>query len=101
MLSAIVMMIVLGSLLGAGLGIAAKVFHVEPDTRVDYVTSHLPGYNCGACGYPGCAGLAEALVNGEAKSPTQCKPSTEAHRTRITTFMETGVDPQAETAHDH
>ena len=98
---AVIMMLVLGAVLGLGLGVADKYLKVEADVRVEKVTSLLPGYNCGACGYPGCAGLAEALVNGEAKSPTQCKPSTEAHRTRITTFMETGVDPQAETAHAH
>ena len=24
---------------------------------------YLPGYNCGTCGYAGCQGMAEALVN--------------------------------------
>lgn len=100
MLSASLMMLVLGSALGLLLAIAGKFLHVEVDTRVEQITGMLPGYNCGACGYPGCAGLAEALVNGEAKSPTQCKPSTEAHRSRITAFMETGVDP-VESAHAH
>ena len=47
MIQAIIMMLVLGAILGAGLGIAAKVFHVEPDERVDYVAAQLPGYNCG------------------------------------------------------
>lgn len=94
MLNAVSMMLVLGAALGLILAIAGKVFYVEVDTRVEQITNMLPGYNCGACGFPGCAGLAEALVSGDAKSPTQCKPSTEAHRTRITTFMETGVDPQ-------
>ena len=94
MLNAVSMMLVLGAALGLILAIAGKVFYVEVDTRVEQITNMLPGYNCGACGFPGCAGLADALVSGDAKSPTQCKPSTEAHRTRITTFMETGVDPQ-------
>jgi len=26
----------------------------------------LPAANCGGCGYPGCAALAEAIVKGEA-----------------------------------
>ena len=95
MLNAVSMMLILGAALGLLLAIAGKVFYVEVDTRVEQITNMLPGYNCGACGYPGCAGLADALVSGEAKSPTQCKPSTEAHGSRITTFMETGVDPQA------
>ncbi|HET6785085.1 MAG TPA: (Fe-S)-binding protein [Erysipelotrichaceae bacterium] len=100
MLNASLMMLVLGAALGLLLAIAGKFLYVEVDTRVEQITGMLPGYNCGACGYAGCAGLAEALVNGEAKSPTQCKPSTEAHRSRITAFMETGVDP-VESAHAH
>jgi electron transport complex protein RnfB len=94
MLNASVLMLSLGGILGLLLAIADKFLYVELDTRVEQITGMLPGLNCGACGYPGCVGLAEALVSGDAKSPTQCKPSTEAHRARITTFMETGVDPQ-------
>jgi Na+-translocating ferredoxin:NAD+ oxidoreductase subunit B len=94
MLNASVLMLSLGGILGLMLAIADKFLYVEVDTRVEQIINMLPGYNCGACGFPGCAGLAEALVSGDAKSPTQCKPSSEAHRTRITTFMETGVDPQ-------
>lgn len=100
MLNAVVMMIVLGAVLGLLLGVAGLFFHVELDTRVEQITAMLPGLNCGACGFPGCEGLANALVSGEAKSPTQCKPSTAAHRDRITAFMETGIDPQA-AAHSH
>jgi len=100
MLNAIVMMIVLGAALGLLLGIAGVFFTVEEDTRVEQITAMLPGLNCGACGFPGCNGLANALVTGEAKDPAQCKPSTEAHRSRIKAFMETGVDPQAQ-AHSH
>ena len=34
----------------------------------------LPGYNCGGCGNPGCSGMAEKLVSGEA-DVSLCKPS--------------------------
>lgn len=100
MLNAVIMMIVLGAALGLLLGIAGKFFYVEIDTRVEQITRMLPGLNCGACGYPGCEGLANALVSGEAKNPALCKPSTPAHRERITAFMETGIDPNAST-HSH
>jgi Na+-translocating ferredoxin:NAD+ oxidoreductase RNF subunit RnfB len=40
----------------------AKKFHVEEDPRVNEVTEMLPGINCGACGFPGCPGMATALV---------------------------------------
>ncbi len=40
----------------------AKKFYVEEDPRIDQVAALLPGANCGGCGYPGCRGLAEAIV---------------------------------------
>ena len=64
----------LGLILGLGLAIAAKFLYVKPDTRVEDITKILPNANCGACGYPGCAGFAEAIVNGEAENLSQCKP---------------------------
>jgi electron transport complex protein RnfB len=100
MLNAIVMMIVLGAGLGLLLGIAGVFFTVEQDTRVEQITSMLPGLNCGACGFPGCNGLANALVSKEATDPAQCKPSTTVQRDRIKAFMETGVDPVS-SAHSH
>ena len=53
----------LGLILGLGLAVAAKIFYVEVDTRIEDITAILPNANCGACGYPGCAGFAEAIVN--------------------------------------
>lgn len=97
MINAVVMMAILGALLGLLLAVAGKVLYVEADTRVETIIGMLPGLNCGACGFPGCQGMAEGLVNGEASGPAQCKPSTEAARKRISAFMETGVDPEAVT----
>lgn len=64
----------LGLVLGFGLAIASKVFYVKVDTRVEDITAILPNANCGACGYPGCAGFAEAIVNQTAESLSLCKP---------------------------
>jgi electron transport complex protein RnfB len=100
MLNAILMMIVLGAGLGLLLAIADVFFKVEEDTRVEQITAMLPGLNCGACGYPGCVGLANALVLGDAKGPELCKPSTAKHRDRINAFMQTGIDPDAP-SHSH
>ena len=38
--------------------------HVEEDPRVGEVLGVLPGANCGACGYAGCADYAKAIVEG-------------------------------------
>lgn len=56
----------LGVLLGAGLAWASHLFRVKVDTRVTAVRDALPGANCGACGHPGCDGLAQAIVEGSA-----------------------------------
>ena len=56
----------LSLLFGVGLGVAAKKFAVDQDPKIDLVRDALPGANCGACGYPGCDGLAAAIVAGEA-----------------------------------
>jgi Na+-translocating ferredoxin:NAD+ oxidoreductase RNF subunit RnfB len=45
----------------------ARKFRVEEDPRIDEVAEMLPGANCGGCGYPGCRGMAEALVAAGAK----------------------------------
>ena len=73
-----VILAVLGMLFGFGLSIASKVLYVEVDTRVEDITGMLPGANCGACGFPGCAGFADAIINGGAENLSACKPGLKA-----------------------
>ncbi len=86
MIESISMMVVVGGVLGAILGVASKVLYVEPDTRVEDVTALLPGYNCGGCGYPGCAGLAEALVGNEAEV-NACKPAKPEQKEKVNEYL--------------
>jgi len=62
MLIAIISFGATGLVLGVLLAVAARVFRVESDPRVERVAGLLPGVNCGACGFPGCAGYAAAVV---------------------------------------
>ena len=55
-----------GLFVGIFLSIAGKRFAVEVDEREAEIIEALPGANCGACGYSGCAALAGAIVKGEA-----------------------------------
>jgi Na+-translocating ferredoxin:NAD+ oxidoreductase RNF subunit RnfB len=55
-----------GGILATGLAVASVVFKTESDPRVEELLEVLPGANCGACGYPGCQGLAAALAKGSA-----------------------------------
>lgn len=56
----------LGLAFGLVLAAASKVFYVEADPRLEQLNECLPGANCGGCGYAGCGGYAEAVLNGEA-----------------------------------
>lgn len=56
----------LGVVCGALLAFAAKLFHIDVDQKIIDVRNELPGANCGACGFPGCDGMAEAIASGKA-----------------------------------
>ena len=73
-LTAVVIVAVIGLVLGLVLAVASIVFAVPKDERAEAVRECLPGANCGACGFPGCAGFADAIVNGTATSLSACKP---------------------------
>lgn len=66
MLVAAITLGLLGILAAAGLGYAAKIFHVEVDPTVAAIEQALPGANCGGCGFPGCSGAAVAIAEGRA-----------------------------------
>ena len=61
----------LGALFGAILAIASKIFAVKVDEKVPKIMEHLPGANCGGCGFSGCQALAEAIASGDAR-PDSC-----------------------------
>ncbi|HOA79333.1 MAG TPA: (Fe-S)-binding protein [Bacilli bacterium] len=75
-----------GGLFGLLLGWLSQVFAVQIDERVEKVTEMLPGYNCGACGSPGCAQFAEKVVSGEA-DPVLCKPGKQDMRDKIKAYL--------------
>jgi electron transport complex protein RnfB len=63
----------MAAIFGAILAVASRIFVVHRDPRVEQVLELLPGANCGACGFPGCQGLAEAMVKRDAP-PNACPP---------------------------
>lgn len=60
--SAVIVLGGLGIIFGIGLAISSKIFHVDIDPKIEEIEEVLPGANCGACGYAGCAQYAEAVV---------------------------------------
>jgi len=71
MLTGLIVLGGLGALCGLGLAVAAKVFYVFVDPKIEAVTEALPGANCGGCGFAGCGANAEAIVKGKS-SPSSC-----------------------------
>lgn len=57
-----------GVIAGIVLVLAAKFMYVYEDPRVGQVQACLPGANCGACGYAGCADYAKAIVENDAET---------------------------------
>lgn len=96
LLLAISTLLVLGAILGFILGIADMFFAVKVDERMETVTAMLPGYNCGGCGYAGCAGMAEGLVTGVVKTVGLCKPSKPDAREKIAIYLNEAVGPNGE-----
>lgn len=81
-----------GAIIAVLLEIAGEKFKVETDERETAVREALPGNNCGGCGYPGCDGLAAAIVQGTA-SVSGCPVGGEAVAAVIAEIM--GTEAQA------
>ena len=68
----IIFFAVLGLAAGLLLAAASKIFYVKTDERVEKIASSLPNINCGACGFSGCEGYAEAIVK-DGAAPDLCR----------------------------
>jgi electron transport complex protein RnfB len=88
---AVVSLAVLGAIFGVVLAVASQKFKVEVDEKIGAIIEILPGANCGACGFPGCSGLAEAIVKGEAKIDA-CVPGKSAVAQKVAEIMGVTVD---------
>lgn len=86
----------IGAILGLILAIADKVFEVIEDPRIAMVDELLPGYNCGACGYPGCRAMAEGMVNEEFNRVSLCRPANPAQREAILEYMNSTPGPDGQ-----
>lgn len=93
-IATLIVSLVLAVVLGFLLGFFKKVFHVEVDPVRAEIRAALPGANCGACGYPGCDGLAAAIALGEAPV-NSCTVGGSATAASIGKIM--GVKADAET----
>jgi len=76
----------IGLLCGSVLMVASKFFSVVPDERVGELIKMLPGANCGACGFAGCAQYAKNLIGGQT-STNACKVVDEKNSAAISSLI--------------
>ena len=79
----------LGVFFGIMIAVANSKLRVWEDPRIDGVAGMLPNNNCGACGFPGCRGFAEAVVEGKVQ-PAGCNVMNEDQRAEVAAYL--GVD---------
>ncbi len=83
---------VVGLIAGLGLAVASKVMAVPVDEKTERLEHALPGVNCGACGFSGCSGYANALSKGETENVGLCAPGGDATAKELAEI--TGLKPQ-------
>ena len=66
MITAILVIALIGMVAAVTLALADKFLSVKEDPRIGMITAELPGANCGGCGFAGCGDYARALVAGTA-----------------------------------
>lgn len=68
----VLVLVAIGGLAAIILYFVSQKFKVYEDPRIDTTEALLPGANCGGCGFPGCRGLASALVENDDISSLFC-----------------------------
>lgn len=83
----IVSLVILGVSAAIILYFVAQKFKVIEDPRIDETEAMLPGANCGGCGFPGCRGLAEALVKADSMDGLNCPVSSRENMQKIAEYL--------------
>ncbi len=85
-IAAVIALGALGIAFAVGLAVANAKLAVKQDPLAEKVLDTLPGANCGACGYAGCAAYAEAVAAGKV-GPTACIPGGGAAAAKIAALL--------------
>ncbi|MCL1848776.1 MAG: RnfABCDGE type electron transport complex subunit B [Clostridiales bacterium] len=71
---AVLSVTIIGMVCAVLLSVASKIMAVQMDERAALILQCLPGANCGACGFSGCAGYADALASDSGVKGNLCTP---------------------------
>ena len=84
---AVVIVAGIGLLAGLLLSVLSKLMAVKSDEKALEKESALPGANCGACGFAGCAAYASALSQGKTTDTGLCAPGGQDASKKISGIM--------------
>lgn len=88
----------MGVVLGAALGFAARYFAVaDENPLIKEIEQLLPGGQCGQCGVPGCGAAATAIAEGNL-SVTCCPPGGAGLAEKLAALMGVSLDTSGMTA---
>ncbi len=87
LLYTVIILVGLGAVAAVVLYFVAQKFHVYEDPRIDQVEAMLPAANCGGCGFPGCRGMADALVANDDISALFCPVGGAATMKAVADFL--------------
>ena len=82
----IITLSVLGLLFGILLAGGSRIFAVKTDPLLEKIIALLPGSNCGACGFSGCADCAAAILEGTV-APDVCPVASSSAHHRIAELL--------------
>lgn len=91
-LTAVLALGAIGAVCALILVLASKFMSVPVDERFPAIRECLPGANCGACGYAGCDGYAQALADGSETKTNLCIPGADGAAKAIAAVM--GVEAE-------
>ena len=84
---ALILLPAIGLVAGVGLGVAAHFMKVEENEKAKALRAVLPGANCGACGFSGCSGYADALAESPHIKTNLCTVGGDAVAKEISTIL--------------
>ncbi|MBQ8688866.1 MAG: RnfABCDGE type electron transport complex subunit B [Clostridia bacterium] len=88
----IIVLLAIGALCALLLTVASAYFGVQGNEKMSEIRDCLPGANCGACGFSGCDGYAQALADGVTDKTNLCTPGGDGAAKDIAKVL--GVEPQ-------
>ncbi|MCI2069498.1 MAG: electron transporter RnfB [Bacilli bacterium] len=94
---AVALMVILALTLGIAIATVSDKFKVQEDPRAGEVVKMMPGANCGGCGYPGCAGLVDAFVNGKVTKVKTCKVINQENAQKVVDYLNSTKGPDGKT----